>query len=107
MILHRFRGAFEGDGARIGIPRGKVEDTCPVRALRAWLDAAGIEHGPVFRAVTRHNTLRSAALSGESVRLIVLKRAPGRDQGQPAGADLAARAAGRVRHLGLPGQYPR
>ncbi len=65
----------EGDGARIGIPRGKIEATCPVRALRAWLDATGIEHGPVFRAVTRHSTIRSAALSGEAVRLVVLKRA--------------------------------
>ena len=27
------------------------------------------------RAVTRHNTIRAAALSGEAVRLVVLKRA--------------------------------
>ncbi len=47
----------------------------PVRALQAWLQVAGIEHGPVFRAVTRHGTPRAAALSGEAVRLIVLKRA--------------------------------
>ena len=46
-----------------------------MRALRAWLDAAGIEQGPAFRAVTRHNTIRAAALSGEAVRLIVLKHA--------------------------------
>ena len=29
----------------------------------------------MFRAVTRHGTLRAAALNGEAVRLIVLKRA--------------------------------
>jgi len=75
LLIPRSKTDAEGDGARIGIPRGKVEATCPVRALRAWLDAAGIEHGPVFRAVTRHGTMRSAALSGEAVRLIVLKRA--------------------------------
>ena len=34
-----------------------------------------IEDGPVFRAVSRHGTTRSAALNGEAVRLIVLKRA--------------------------------
>ncbi len=29
----------------------------------------------MFRAITRHDTLRPSALSGEAVRLIVLKRA--------------------------------
>jgi len=75
LLIPRAKTDAEGEGARIGIPRGKAETTCPVRALRAWLDAAGIEHGPVFRAVTRHSTMRPAALSGEAVRLIVLKRA--------------------------------
>jgi len=75
LLIPRSKTDAEGEGARIGIPRGKNEATCPVRALRAWLDAAGIEHGPVFRAVTRHSTIRSAALSGEAVRLVVLKRA--------------------------------
>ena len=75
LLIPRSKTDAEGEGARIGIPRGKAQATCPVRALRAWLDAAGIEHGPVFRAVTRHNTIRTSALSGEAVRLIVRKRA--------------------------------
>jgi integrase len=75
LLLPRSKTDQEHEGARIGIPRGKNEDTCPVRALRAWLEAAGIERGPVFRAVTRHATTRSRALSGEAVRLIVLHRA--------------------------------
>ena len=75
LLIPRSKTDAEGEGARIGIPRGKSEATCPVRALRAWLDAAAIEHGPVFRAVTRHSMIRSAALSGEAVRLVVLKRA--------------------------------
>ncbi len=75
LLIPRSKIDAEGDGARIGIPRGKVEDTCAVRALRSWLDAAAIERGPVFRAVTRHGTMRVAALSGEAVRLVVLKRA--------------------------------
>ena len=75
LLLPRSKTDAEGDGARIGIPRGKAEATCPLRALRAWLDATGIERGPVFRAVTRHGTPRAAALSGKAVRLIVLKRA--------------------------------
>ena len=75
LLIPRSKTDAEAEGARIGIPRGRAEDTCPVRALVAWLKVAGIEHGPVFRAVTRHGTLRAAALSGEAVRLIVLKRA--------------------------------
>ena len=75
LLIPRSKTDAEAEGARIGIPRGKSEATCPVRALRNWLQAAEIERGPVFRAVTRHGTLRSAALSGEAVRLIVLKRA--------------------------------
>ena len=75
LLIPRSKTDAEAEGARIGIPRGKVEATCPVRALLAWLAAAAIERGPVFRAVTRHGTLRATALSGEAVRLILLKRA--------------------------------
>ena len=75
LLIPRSKTDAESEGARIGIPRGKAETTCPVRALRAWIDAAGIEHGPVFRGVTRQGTLRAGALTGEAVRKILLKRA--------------------------------
>jgi site-specific recombinase XerD len=38
----------EGAGASIGLPYGSDPQTCPVRTLRAWLDAAGIGIGPIF-----------------------------------------------------------
>ncbi len=75
LLIPRPKTDAEAEGTRIGIPRGKAEETCPVRALKAWLLNAGIELGPVFRAITRHGTVRGSALSGEAVRLIVLKRA--------------------------------
>ncbi len=75
LLIPRSKTDAEAEGARIGIPRGKAVGTCPVRALQAWLQNAGIERGPVFRAITRHETVRASALSGEAVRLIVLKRA--------------------------------
>jgi hypothetical protein len=37
-------------GAVVGIPYGQSE-LCPVRALRRWLDAAGITEGPLFRRI--------------------------------------------------------
>jgi integrase len=75
LLIPRSKTDAEAEGARIGIPRGKTEATCPVRALQAWLLNTGIERGPMFRAITRHGTVRASALSGEAVRLIVLKRA--------------------------------
>ncbi len=64
----------EAEGARIGIPRGKGGN-CAVRALRAWLGAVGNDRGPVFRAITGRRTVRATALSGQAVRMILLKRA--------------------------------
>jgi len=47
---------------------------CPVRALRAWLDGAGITTGPIFRRVTRTGKVTSP-LSPQSVSLIIKRRA--------------------------------
>lgn len=38
-------------GRTVAIGMGEHEDSCPIRALHAWLSAARIESGPVFRAV--------------------------------------------------------
>ncbi|MCU1467538.1 MAG: integrase family protein [Actinomycetia bacterium] len=47
----------EGEGRQIGIPYGSNPTTCPVRTRRSWLDASGIEHGPLFRPIDRHGHL--------------------------------------------------
>lgn len=44
----------EGEGRKVGLPFGAHAETCPVRALRAWLSAAGIKGGAVSRRVNRH-----------------------------------------------------
>jgi len=44
-----------------------------VRALAAWLEAAGITSGPVFRAVGSDGRVRPDALSDRSVARIVQK----------------------------------
>jgi integrase len=38
-------------GRLVAIAWGKNPKTCPVRALKAWLEAAGIAFGPLFRPV--------------------------------------------------------
>jgi site-specific recombinase XerD len=49
----------------------------PNDALRAWLRAAGIDSGPLFRMVDRWGNVRSGALSGQSVYEIVRDRMEG------------------------------
>jgi site-specific recombinase XerD len=61
----------ERQGTRKGIPYGSNPNTCPVRALRAWLDAASITSGPIFRAVDRWGRVSPTALSDRAVADIV------------------------------------
>ena len=50
----------ERQGETIAIARGRM--ACPVQALREWLDAAGIEAGPIFRPIDKGSTVRTSAL---------------------------------------------
>ena len=46
----------------------------PVEALKAWLEAAGISSGPVFRRIDRWGAVGDSALDGQSVNAIVKRR---------------------------------
>lgn len=76
VTLRRSKTDAEGHGARVGIPYGSNPETCPVRAVQAWLEAAQVKSGPLFRAITRHDHIASTGLTAASVALIV-KRAVG------------------------------
>jgi integrase len=58
----------EGLGQTIAIVRGSI--ACPVSALGAWLNAAGITDGPVFRSIRRGGHV-GARLAAQSVADIV------------------------------------
>jgi site-specific recombinase XerD len=58
----------EGAAQTIAIVRGSV--ACPVAALKAWLEAAGITKGPLFRAVRKGGAV-TARLSAQSVADLV------------------------------------
>jgi site-specific recombinase XerD len=64
-----------GQGQFVAVPYGKNADTCPVRALRAWLDEAGIVEGPLFRSITRSDTVRPHRLTAQYVARFVKKYA--------------------------------
>jgi len=75
LLIERSKTDAEGEGAEIAIPRGQSEETCPVTALKAWLQAAEITAGPLFRKVNRGGAVETARLTPDGVRQILLKRA--------------------------------
>jgi len=74
VTIRRSKVDQEGRGRKLGIPRGASAAVCPVRAVRRWLNAAGIVSGAVLRAVNRAGGVSRSGLTGRSVALIV-KRA--------------------------------
>ena len=75
LLIERSKTDKQGEGAEIAIPRGRAEETCPVAALKEWLELAEITAGPLFRKVNRGGAVENARLSADGVRQILLKRA--------------------------------
>ena len=75
LMIPRSKTDAAGEGAEVGIVRGTREDTCPVRALRAWLRAAKIVDGPVFRRITQWGAVGTNRLHPDAVRQILVRRA--------------------------------
>jgi integrase len=75
ITLRRSKTDQEGAGRKIGIPYGGNLATCPVRSLMAWLDAAGIEAGPLFVGMNRHGQLLPGRLSDRGVARVVQRHA--------------------------------
>lgn len=75
VVLHldRSKTDQEGRGADIAIPLARNPAMCPVRALRAWLEAASITSGPLFRRVNKGGAVGGESLSEDSVRFILAK----------------------------------
>ena len=65
----------EQAGAQVAVPYARARDRCAVRALQAWLHAAEIHRGPVFRRMRRGDTLTEQRLTDQSVALIIKRRA--------------------------------
>jgi site-specific recombinase XerD len=98
VALRRSKTDQECQGRKVGIPYGSNPETCPIRALQAWLEAAAITGGPVFRGVNRHGRVQGR-LSGYAVALVVKRYAaaggldPARYAGHSLRAGLATAAA--------------
>jgi integrase len=90
--LQRSKTDQEGQGRKIALPYGSKPETCPVRAYRDWLEAAGLEQGAVFREIDRHGRLQARQLHKDSVALVVKRAAAriGLDAAEYAGHSLRA-----------------
>ena len=80
MVHHQGRSKTdqEGIGRIIGIPFGSNPATCPVTAMRRWLEASQITSGPVFRPVRvrgGRQVVDDCALNPASVNYIVKRAA--------------------------------
>src|ERR1700750_1163179 len=69
VTIRRSKTDQDGEGVTIAIARGDV--ACPARALREWLDAAGIEAGPIFKPINKAGTVSGERLTDRSVGNIV------------------------------------
>jgi len=73
ITIERSKTDQEGQGQEVAVPRGVR--ACPVAALRAWLDAAGIEEGPLFRRLRRGGHVTEDAISPRTIATVVKKYA--------------------------------
>jgi site-specific recombinase XerD len=90
VMIRRSKTDQEGAGQEVAIPRGyKIR---PVEHVQAWLKAAGITEGHIFRHVAKGGRVQAEALSGHSAAAIVKRYAAraGLDPALFAGHSLRA-----------------
>jgi site-specific recombinase XerD len=99
VTLRRSKMDQEGAGRRLGVPYGSRPSTCPVRAYEAWVNAAGLTEGAVFRPVDRHGNVGDERITDRGGALVVKRRAkdaginPSEVSGHSLRAGLATAAA--------------
>jgi integrase len=67
LTIRRSKTDQEQIGRQIGVPFGRHAETCPVTAVRDWLERAKIGEGPVFRGISRHDQLLVPRLSDQGI----------------------------------------
>jgi integrase len=75
VTIRRGKEDQEQQGRQVPVAFGRRPETCPIRALGAWLRAAGIVDGPLFRAVDRHGNVSARPLEPGSIARILKKAA--------------------------------
>jgi len=104
LVVRQSKSDQEGHGHTKGLRYGSSPTTCPVRSLRNWMSAAGIDHGPIFRGVDRHGNIADSALTGQSIALIIKRCAAraGLDKDAYSGHSLRAGFTTQAARAGTP-----
>jgi site-specific recombinase XerD len=71
--IRRSKTDQEGAGDFVSIPHGSR--LRPVAGVRAWLEAAGITEGPIFRSIKKGGSVTLERLSDRSVAHVIKQRA--------------------------------
>ena len=71
--IRRGKRDQEAHGRQVAVPRGKHEATCPIRAVRRWLDEMDLPEGPLFVRLDKGS--KGQRLSDKSVAVIVKQAA--------------------------------
>jgi integrase len=104
LTLRRSKTDPDGAGTEVALPHGQHALTCPVRAVQAWREAAGILEGAVFVSVTRGGRATATRLSDRDVARVVKAAvaAAGYDPATFAGHSLRAGFATTAARAGVP-----
>lgn len=101
ITVRRSKTDQEAVGQLKAIPYSADAAACPMRALRAWLEAAEIAEGPLFRAIDRHGNVKLSRTDGLTVARVVKRAAlaeglePARVSGHSLRAGFVTAAAQR------------
>jgi len=106
ITLRRSKTDQVGRGRRIGIPHARGR-WCPVREIQAWIEAAEIEEGPLFRSLRKGGAISANRLSGEAISVLIKRHVrqislePAKFSGHSlrAGFVTSAARAGIATHL--------
>lgn len=61
----------EGVGTEIGVPFGQDARYCPVKAVKAWIDASGLTEGPLFRSISKADRAKAVRLCDRDVARVI------------------------------------
>lgn len=80
VTIRRSKTDQDAEGVVVAVPYGSHTETCPVRALGAWLDATGLTEGALIRGVSKDARLSIELrllrrLSTEGVNRIIARAA--------------------------------
>jgi integrase len=102
--LPRSKTDQEGEGRKVGIPRGSKRATCPVRALEHWLTSNRISMGFLLHPISKNGRVLARGLHPDSIGLIIKQAAAraGMDPRSIAGHSLRAGCVTQAAKNGVP-----